>query len=374
MKPNIMDVIHELFIRYEDPQSGVVSYILRNSPNRIQEAFYFVNSGFSPSQRYLWFYVAYPPASGRMLGVIDFHKGSVNIYPETRFFAESPLITEEGAYWASDSCLCFRSPSPEAETVILAKYPDEFFGDRCLEHMSTHLTLSPDWNELFFEAKAGNDFFAGTFHLITKEYTIWKHFDRCYKHSQFCPTNPDVVLIAQDNQIDPMTGIKTRYDNRLWLLKRDGTFYPVFSENVRVTHEWWDLDGEHFYALNQLDQLGGPGILRFSKTDLSWKKCVDGVFWHAHDFSHGKWFVADRHPWTEFYRNCPSQTLFIDTASQKQVIILSKNPEIKTPGAMYHIDPHPRFSPKGDIISHTTTLFGQVDLALTFTEDVLSKL
>lgn len=368
------NVLDKLFTTYIDPRSGVVSYILKNEDTRIQEAFYFVNTGFSPSQRYLWYYVAYPPASGRVLGVIDFSEGTNHVYPETRFFAESPLVTEEGVYWASDQYLCFRGPHPMDKTKLLAKYPEELFGDRYLEHMSTHLTLSHDKKELFFEAKSGDDFFAGSFHLDTKEFSIWKHFDRCYKHSQFCPTDKDLVLIAQDNQIHPMTGIKYRYDNRLWLLKRDGSFYPVFKENVRVTHEWWDKDGEHFYALNQMDQFGGPAIMRFHKKDLTWENVVSGQFWHAHDFHSGRWFVADRHPWTEFYRNCPSEVLFIDSASGKRVTIISKNPEISTLGSMYHIDPHPSFSPKGDIISHTTTINNRVDLALTFTNQVLSKL
>lgn len=367
-------ILKKMFTPYIDPQSGVVSYLLTKRAAPVQQAFYFVNTGFSPSQRYLWFYAAYPPAGGRVLGVLDFEEGTQQVFPETRFCSESPLVVEEGVYWASDRFLCFRGPRPQDTTELLAKYPDEFFGDRALGHMATHLTFSPDKKELFFDAKVGADFFAGVFNLQTRQFIIWRHFDRYYNHAQFCPTDPDLVLMAQDNQIDPLTGIKTPYDNRLWLLKRNGDFFPVFRDNIRVTHEWWDQDGDHFYALNQMDQLNGPAIIRFNRHDLTWENFLPGKYWHAHDFNHGKWFVADRHPWTDFYRNCPSDVQFIERESAKRMTIISKNPEIKTPGNIYHIDPHPRFSPDGTMITHTATVSGKVDVALTFTEEILARL
>ncbi len=366
--------LNKLFTPYRDPQSGVVSYLLKERVAPIQQSFYFVNTGFSPSQRYLWFYAAYPPADGKMLGVIDFEEGMLNVYPETRFFDASPLVTEEGVYWASKRYLCFRGPRPRDKTELLAKYPDELFGDRALVHNTTHLTFSPDRKELFFEAACGGRFFAGTFELQTGQFSLWRYFDRYYNHGQFCPTDGDLALIAQENQTDPRTGAKIPYDNRLWLLKRSGDFAPIFRDNIRVTHEWWDTDGDHFYALNQMEQLGGPAILRFDRHDLSWESWVTGKFWHAHDFGHGSWFVADRHPWTDFYRNCPSNVQFIHRESGKWLTIVSKNPELSTPGDVYHIDPHPRFSPDGAIITHTATVSGRVDVALTFTDELLARL
>ena len=370
----INETLKKYFTKYVDPESGVVSYILTNRLAPLQESFYFVNNGFSPSQRYMWFYAAYPPAKGRMLGVIDFEEETQNIFPETRFLEDSPLVVEEGAYWTSDQYICFRGPRKEDKTQLIAKYPDDLFGDKLLELMGTHLTLSPNKKELFFDAKSGDDFFAGTIDLETKKFTAWKHFDRCYKHSQFCPNDNNLVLLAQDHQIDPMTGIKTRYNNRLWLLNRDGDLYPVFKHDVIVTHEWWDADGEHFYALNQTDQMNGPAIMKFNKRTLNWENVVKGKFWHAKDYNHGQWFVADSHPWTDFYRCCPSRVEFIETATDKRVVIISKNPEIETKGAMYHIDPHPSFSPKGDIITHSTTIHGGVDVAITFVKDVFDKM
>jgi hypothetical protein len=368
----------KFFTPYRDPASGIVSWVLSERIAPLQQAFYFVNTGFSPSQRYLWFYAAYPPAGGvnfgKVLAVIDFALGTLNVYPETQFRSESPLVTDEGVYWTSTKHLCFRGPAPGDKTVLLAKYPDELFGERHVALMSTHLTFSPDKRELFFDAAVGGAFFAGSYSLDRGEFAVWKRFDRHYNHGQFCPADGDLALIAQENWTDPATGTKTRYDNRLWLLRRDGSFAPVFKEDVRVTHEWWDRDGEHFYALDQSDRLGGPAILRFDRRDLSYVPWVPGKFWHANDFGSGKWFVADRHPWTDFYRNCPSQVIFIDRESDRRAVVVSKNPEIDTAGNVYHIDPHPRFSPDGSMFTHTTTLLGRADLALTFTADALAAL
>lgn len=368
------------FKPYIDPVSKVKTYILNQRVAPIQQGFYFVNSGFSKNNRYLWFYSAFPPAGssslGRTLGVIDFVEMTINCFPETQFSEASPFVCDEtgGVYWATAKCICYRSPDPKAEVVILAEYPEELFGNRFFGCFATHLSLSPDKNEFLFDAHSGNLFFAGTFNIKTKEFKVWKYFDRKYNHGQFCPIDRNIVLLAQENMIDMFTGVRTRYNNRLWLLKRDGAFNPIFKENIRVTHEWWDSDGIHIYAVNQMEQMNGPAIIKVNKDTSEYENVWMGKYWHAHDFGHGKFLVADSHPWTDFYRNCPSRVSFIHPKAQKEVIIIGENPEIKTKSGIYHIDPHPRFSPDGSMITHTTTVLGQVDLAITLTQDCFCNL
>jgi hypothetical protein len=376
MKPDLS----KFFVPYKDPESCVTSYILSKRLAPVQLGFYFVNTGFTKNNRYLWFYCAFPPAGnvyfGRTLAVIDFEKMTINHFPETAFSEASPLVSDEtgGVYWASEKCLCYRSPDPEDTHEIIAFYPEDLFGERKFGHFATHLTLSPNKKELFFDAHSGNQFFAGTVNLETKKFEVWKKFERKYNHGQICPIDENLALLAQENMIDMYTGVKTKYDNRLWILKRDGTFKPIFKENTRVTHEWWDADGIHVYALNQMEQMDGPAIIKVDiKTDKV-QNIWHGQYWHANDFDHGKWLVADKHHLTDFYRGCPSRVSFINLEKNKEQIIISNNPEFQTPGGLYHIDPHPRFSPDGTMITHTTTVLGRVDVAVTFTEDLLKMM
>src|SRR4051812_37967167 len=106
----------ELFERWRDPHSGVVSFLLTHRVAPIQQTFYFVNSGFSNDGRYLWFYCAFPPGGdayyGRQLAVIDFVEQSVRQFPETQFMDASPFVdgaTGE-AYWTTGLEIWKRGP------------------------------------------------------------------------------------------------------------------------------------------------------------------------------------------------------------------------------------------------------------------------
>ncbi|HSV27839.1 MAG TPA: hypothetical protein VLH60_08095, partial [Sedimentisphaerales bacterium] len=194
---------------------------------------------------------------------------------------------------------------------------------------------------------------------------------RLYDHGQICPTNSDLALLAQENMIDPLTGERTKYEDRLWILRRDSFFSPVFPQKTRVTHEWWDTGGRHIYAINNSSRFGGPAIFRVDTHTAEVENIWSGQYWHAHDFDHARWLVADKHHLTRFYRGCPSSVYFIDRENQKEVTIVSLNPEHHTDGSVYHIDPHPRFSPDGEMVVHTTTVRDEVDIAITMTADLL---
>ncbi len=372
MKPDLS----KFFMPYKDPESGVKCYILTKKVAALQQGFYFVNSSFSKDNRFLWFYCAFPPANsskyGRTLGVIDFEKMTINNYPETAFSDVSPYVCDDGGvYWATENCICYRGPLPKDKVEIISNHPDDLFGTKIFKQAATHLTMSPNKKEFFFDAQSGNDFFAGTINITNGKYEVWRKFDRLYNHGQICPSDDNTALLAQENMTDLITGIKTKYEDRLWILKRDGTFKPVFPQKTRVTHEWWDKDGKHVFAINQMDQMDGPAIFRVNIETAEIENLWQGRFWHAHDFDRARLLVADQHHLTDFYRGCPSRVIFINRESGKYVNIISLNPEHHTFGSVYHIDPHPRFSPDGSLIVFTTTVRGEVDVAVAFTKDLL---
>ncbi|MBN1523890.1 MAG: PD40 domain-containing protein [Spirochaetales bacterium] len=372
MKPDLS----VLFSPYTDPESGITNYLLNKRVAPVQQGFYFVNTSFSADNRFLWFYCAFPPAGhidwGRTLGVIDFKEQTVNHFPETAFGACSPLVDKDGTvYWATQRVICRRGPLPDDTVEIIGELPEEYFGERAIKCVSTHLTFSADKKELFLDCHAGNLFFVGTIAVATKEFRLWKTFDRFYNHGQMHPSDNDLVLVAQDHFHDVCTGVKTVYEDRLWLLQRSGDFRPIFPSPTKVTHEFWDSNGKYIYAINNHDQFGGPGIVRITPDPLAVEIVWKGYHWHAKDFNHGQYFVCDR-TLKGFFRGCPSSVHFLNCVTQKEVTMISHNPEFHTTGSMYHVDPHPHFSPDGSLIAFTTTVNGRADLAVAFTKDCIA--
>jgi len=370
VKPNLS----KLFTPWKDPQSGVVSNILTARAAPLQQVFYFVNSSFSTDNRYLWFYAAFPPAgsmaSGRVLGVADLAAQETRICPETAFTTSSPLVDGKtgGVYWCNERVVCHRGPGPEDAARIVCTLPEALFGNRAVRSTATHLTMSPDGRELFLDSHAGRSFFGGTVDIETGTYTPWKEFDRYYNHAQFNPVDRDLVLLAQDHYADVVTGVVTRYEDRLWLLRRNGAFAPLFPRKTLMTHEWWDADGKHLYAVNNHEQFGGPAVVRIDIDTVTPRIVWPGETWHAKDHDHGSLFVRDR-TLKGFYRGCPSCVQFRDQDGRETTIV-SHNPELHTPGSVYHIDPHPHFSPDGSLIAFTTTVLGRVDVAVVPVEEL----
>jgi hypothetical protein len=376
MRPDLS----KFFTPFTDPESGVTSYLLTKKVAPVQQSFYFVNSSFSRDNRFLWFYCGFPPAGnhrlGRSLGVIDFDKQTINHYPETAFINCSPLVCNRtgGVYWATTKCICYRGPRPQDTVQLIATLPEELFGERVVKQVATHFTMSPDGKELFFEADSGGAFFAGTVELETGTFQVWQKFNRLYDHGQFCPIDGDLALLAQENMLDMHTGVKTPYEDRLWLLRRDGSFKPVFPTKIKVTHEWWDTGGKHIYAINNSKQFDGPAIIRIDPQTAKVENVWPGSYWHAHDFDHGRLIVADKHHLTGFYRGCPSSVYFIDRTAGEELTVISHNPEHFSLGSVYHIDPHPQFSPDGSMMVFTVTVRGEVDIAVAFIDELLKTM
>lgn len=367
-----------LFEPYHDPVSGVTSYLLKRRVAPLQQSFYFVNNPWSADGRYLWFYCAAPPAAGRWLGVIDMLAQTVHDFPETAFLDASPMVDGEGtAYWTTESAVWRRGPQPGAKVELVNEMPAELVGHgfghnvpaRYVIRLATHLSMSADRRGVLIDAWAGRENIVGQLPLDGSPFELWHRGPRCFNHGQMSPHDPDLALLAWDWATDPVSGDLYKSDNRLWLMRRGKPIAPLFPEPVNCTHEWWDRDGEHVWFVGHPRPLRTPdgreadnAAWRVRLSDLRLERMCDW-FWHAHDSPCGRYIVGDRRG--EMYRGTPSSVHLVDRANRREVAIISRNPEHITPGRQYHIDPHPRFSECGRFITHTTTVRGQVDVAVT---------
>lgn len=363
----------KLFSPWTHPETGVTVYLLTHKVAPLQEAFYFVNESMTRDGRYLWFYCAFPP-SGRMLAVVDFERDEVRAFPETQFQSASPFLdTETGAiYWGAGPALWHRGPEPDATMECVNTLPPDLIGNRAFSRLATHLSRSADGRVFFIDAAFGLQWVFGTLPIDGGDFEPWQRFDRNFNHAQMSPTDPDLALFAQENHPDPITGLRFGIENRMWLIRRGEPARPIFETPTRVTHEWWDPDGEHAWCVWG-NEAWRTNIRRqhLDAGDEVEKVQWPNHCWHAHATVDNRYMVADSNE--RFYRGCPSTVGFLNRETGAYVEMV-RNPGMDTyAGRHYHIDPHPRFVSQDRFIVFTTTVRGEVDLALARVADLIDR-
>ncbi len=362
----------DLFTPVTHPESGVTIHVLTRKVAPVQEAFYFVNDSMSADGRYLWFYCAFPPsgtaAYGRTLGIFDAQTGEVRHFPETQFGGASPYVdpTTGEVYWQCDRYVWRRGPQADAPVEPINAIPDELIGGRKVSRAATHLTRSADGREFFVDFGLELQWLFGSLPVDGGDFQLWHRFDRLYNHAQFSPTDPDAVLFAQENHADPITGLTFPITNRLWLIRRGEQPRPILPEPTRVTHEWWDADGEHVWCVWGND----TWRVRVADGDVE-KIAFPRHCWHSHSSRDGQLIVGDSN--NGFYRGCASTVHFMNRETGKVITLVENPARHDYVGRNYHIDPHPRFVGNEQYVVFTTTIRGEIDLAIVPTNDLLEQ-
>lgn len=354
-----------LFTKHTAPNTGVSFYILTEKVAPLQQGFYFVNSGMSAGGDILWFYCAHPPAPAKTLGVVDFVSDEVRTFPETQFSGASPYVDPDSGtvYWCARDSVWRLHPRDAGTPDLVNSLPADLVRNRVIHRLATHLTVSADGSEFLIDAALGLQWIIGSLPIDGGSFHLWHRFDRNYNHAQFSPTDSELVLFAEENHSDPITGLRLPIVDRMWLIRRGEGPRPVFSEPTRVTHEWWNADGQHVWCVWG-NEAWRTNIATRSVEKIEWPAHC----WHAHNTSDGQYLVCDSN--TGFYRGCPSSVYFLNRRSGKHVKIVD-NPEVKgITGSQYHIDPHPRFCCSDKFVVFTTTIRREVDLAIAPTSEL----
>ena len=373
-----------LFRPWTDPVTGVESWILTTRVAPMQLSFYFTNPSFTTDGRYYWFYCCFPPGGqnsyGWQLGVVDFQDGSVRLYPETMFLDASPYIDPETgeAYWTTGLEIWNRGPRPNEQAQLVGSFPADLARNRRPRRIATHLTRSADGKSLGIDAEFSPQWFVGDLPLEGGEARVWRTFDRCYNHAQFSPTDPDLLLIAQDGWHDAATGIAGNCTDRLWLLRRGEAARPIFPGNPSNMrgHEWWDADGEHVWYIDYRKGTEKVNILTGVQENV-WP----GGHTHSHSSRDGRYLVGDINPGPDQWR-----LAFFNIETGIELSIVTKFPvypspasgsalSARTPGydrSHYHVHPHPQFCCDDRYIAYTTNVFGNIDVALVSVEQLVA--
>ncbi len=365
---------HPYFTRWTDPQSGVASYLLTERLAPLLQSFYFTNRCLSPDQRLLWFLAGFPPSPSRTLGVVglDPERPFIRHFPQAQFNEESPMVDPEG----NGIFFCARESvwhmDLEGKTRAVCTLGNDYIQNRQLRRLATHLSLSADGRFFLLDGEVGNHWFVGLGDRASGEVRILKEFAHHHNHAQFSPVDPELFTIAQDWFHDKVSGRRFHYDNRIWLMdvhnrRFEGLTPDTYCGHLKgISHEWWSKDGRICWV--DYDQGAFEYDLETRQATRLWARPLC----HVHCNDTRELWCADQSPY--FWRDKPCEVLFLDRNSGRESTIASALPLPGVPRGWYHIDPHPQFSPQGDLICYTSTALGGVDVALCPVAPLLAKL
>ncbi len=353
------------FVRYQDPASGVASYLLNTPDCPYTQNLYFVNDSFgggAEQGNYLWFSCRFPPSTGAFLGVLDVRKDEIIYFPQTQFLDASPAVdpvTGE-AYFFSGVELYRIHPEKGTEVEFINRIPEEISKRRPPIRCATHITFSPRGDTICVDPGFGRDFYIGELPLDGGDLKIWRKIDFYTDHAQFSPVDPDLILFANDGCRDVLTGEQIDTRKRMWLIRRGGDPYPVFPDfdSPMHGHEWWGKNGKSIYFVHY-----GQGVFRFDleKNELVKSYPTSHPVSHSYSTADDRYLVSDVCPAERDY----IQVILTDLKTGKETFIASRMPKLNWIMSHYHCHAHPRFSVNDKFVSWTAMYRGRPEVAVT---------
>lgn len=370
------------FVPWEDPASGVRSYLLQTDLAPFAQTFYFVNNSTTRDGRYFWFYCAFPPmglgeGSAKTVAVLDLVTDQLHHYPNIQP-SGTPLIDEQTGeiFWCQGRVIFRKGPQPQDEVRVVARIPEQYVGSR----LAGHMTFSPDKRYLCIEPQKGLDSYLGAVSVETGELELWDHRQGGWTHAQLNPVVPDTVLYAMDFYTDCRNGekhiISWDEEGRLQrsFIKRKGHAPQVIPTlYYEASHEWWSADGQKVFYCDWI-----KGIVRYdTRTGQSDLVMPYGVR-HGYATADEQYFVGDRFLDLDgkgWYRGCATSVTFYNRITDRYAQVLTQSPALYTREnpCVYHIDAHPRFVFGERYLAYTTTVQNRVSVAFTDMAQLLER-
>ena len=361
-----------LFSPWTDPSSGVVSYVLTERAAAWQQGFYFTSPNITDDGRWIWLYAADPP-SPHVLALVDVAEGSVEVFPDTHFEAESPHVdtTTGEVFWAHPGGVFRRQVGSDQPVVEVATIGRDVTKRRDVRRLSTHLTRSADGELLNLDLWLGDSWNVGVVDIATGDFDLWFTSQRRFQHSQFHPSEPRRLMLAQDYWLDDTTGKRQHWENRIWVMDDGGPPEPVFpSDHERVKyhfHEWWSTDGASVLYVD-----AERGTERVDLATGAQENLWSNGICHSHASADQTLFVGDINTYN--WEPVPCRVSFYDATTGVEVDVISAWPwPAPRAYAGYHPDPHPQFVLDDEFIAYTTSALGGLDFALVRVSDLLAR-
>lgn len=366
----------KLFVKHVDPQSGVVSYLLK--PGLLgfnQQSIYFTAKSMTDDGRFIVLDVSEdefgmkdgkPVRAKKRKAIVDLLKDEAFMLPGTD--GKIPwLDVERDQLWWLDGKGVHRHDllTDPTNSVIVCPCPPELVCDKKPPYVryGTHVTLSPDRKLMFVDAQVGDVEKEGTINLETGKWDEWKRSNFCCNHGQFNPVDPTMAMCAMEyswrmskDELKPeevaaagiecppfMVKVKRPKDDmypRLWLFRKGESWMVPSRITGYATHEYFAEDGKGFYWCS-----GGVQYFDFA-TEREWRinPCSSA---HSSMSADNRYITFDCN-WGKWYRGCGWTVGFWNRETHRAVYIHSKTPQIATfeKQSNLHPDPHPQLVSK----------------------------
>ncbi|WP_439548013.1 hypothetical protein [Falsiroseomonas sp.] len=358
-----------IFARSTHPASGIDSWLLRMPPSVSSQTLYFGKPSCDDGLRFLWFAWFTPWAgsakAGRMLGVVDLERGTVTRLPDHQFSdggaAADPATGD--LVWANNRDLWRRGPDPEAVPRHLGCLPFEMTHRRLLQRLVTQPSISADGSRLLLDSRIGTRCFIGALDLADGGYEPWFCSPSHFNHGQFSPTDPELVLLAREDEVDMTSGVSEPYEHRMFFYRRSGSFGPVGPPGRKAGHEVWGADGRAVWFVDFRQ-----GVMRFDiasgAAELVWR----GTGWHTHASACERYVVADHRIGEN--KGGPAWLLrFLNRDTGRSIEFARMTPPVEDE---LHRHPHPRFCARDQAVIYTTLVEGRTSVAIVPTADLIA--
>jgi len=370
---------HPLFTKWEDPDSGVINYILSERLAPIQRGNYFATPSISGDGKWLWFKAIFPPSTYSLMGVVSLDPDD----PQIRTFphaaaASNPLVNGEDDTVYVPMNRSIHRLDPEGNMKLVFEMPSEIIEGRHLFRLVTDLTVSCDGKHLLLDSWIGDRTLISVVELATGELTPIKWLDRDLHHSQFSPHDPTLFMLGESPWMHPITGIKTPIDRRIWIMDTSGDLCEAlfddlhFGKNCWTCHEWWTPEGHVQWCDYE------TGIFEADIETRERKLVWEHPMIHGQTDPTGRFICGDHDPykWSE---HRPCGVYLYDRETGKDIALASAMPlpEQRKPDARrrpYHLDPHPHFSPDSRYVVYTGTVLGPTDVILASVPSAVARM
>lgn len=375
------------FERFADPQSGVVSYLMREGTfDANQQSLYFTQRSMTDDGRFLVLttspyefsseYRAKGAKVPRRLAAIDFADDSTFVFgPTGKYSIPYVDIANDAVYTVDFDRGELVKLDLRAKGAVVAAHalPKEVSSLGRVKWWYTHLTLSADRSKAFFDAglatgKPGPErCVEGVLELATGKWTKWGEAPFVCDHGQISQVDDNLALCAMENVVEAYK--KDGSYPRMWLL-RPGERTNIPSKAIlHATHEIWDDDGSGFYWCSRASDRGLYGVFRYDlKTGE--ETCLSPMMsMHAMTSADRRYVVYDW-PLPPLGRGSAWRVGFYDRETGSNVYVFTRRPAIsdfeRKELSVLHPDPHPQFVMNGRYIVSTANREGRhMTLAVT---------
>ena len=214
---------HPYFTRWQDPESGAVSYVLTEAAAPVQKGMYFQNHSLRGDGKWLWFRGMFPPAPAWVLCAVSLDPDD----PQIRTFHHSQIDGNPWIEAGGDTVVVPTGDSlyrydTEGHVEELWHLPEQIRKKRLLTRLTTTLTPTCDGKYWLMDTIIGNRWLVNKVDRESGELTELGWFHNAHHHVFSSPVDPTLFAVAQNHWIDHVTGEKNEMHIRLWWMDTEG--------------------------------------------------------------------------------------------------------------------------------------------------------